>query len=310
LLPVFGAGLVEDFTRRVGAGMRWFFAVVSAALGWWLLDAGLFRLDIQFVDNWLLGYPWLAFALTLLAVAGVSHAANIMDGCNGLSGFICSLALALIGVVALLVDDQLVAKAAFVTVGAVGGFMLWNFPHGRIFLGDAGAYTLGFVVAELSVLLVARNPGVSAWFPLLLMLYPVWETLFSMLRRARNGMAHITRPDALHLHHLILRRVVRFAEGRHRQAHGKVMRNSAAAAYAGFLAVLCAVPALLFWNNAPALMLSCALFVGLYVRLYGAIVRFRVPRLLLVSAGRGSARREDAVDMLDPDGGDSSWSPK
>jgi UDP-N-acetylmuramyl pentapeptide phosphotransferase/UDP-N-acetylglucosamine-1-phosphate transferase len=60
--------------------------------------------------------------------------------------------------------------------------LIWNYPRGKIFLGDGGAYLLGFWLAELSVLLVVRHPEVSPWFPMLLLVYPIFETLFSMYR--------------------------------------------------------------------------------------------------------------------------------
>ena len=81
------------------------------------------------------------------------------------------------------------------------GFFVWNFPAGLIFLGDGGAYFLGFYVAELAILLLHRNPAVSPMFPLLLCIYPVFETLFSIYRRtlpARHAAEHARRhPPAL-----------------------------------------------------------------------------------------------------------------
>ena len=79
--------------------------------------------------------------------------------------------------------DDTVATLALIGVGAVLGFFFWNFPGGLIFLGDGGAYFLGFYVAELGILLLARNPSVSPMCPLLICIYPVFETLFSMYRR-------------------------------------------------------------------------------------------------------------------------------
>jgi UDP-N-acetylmuramyl pentapeptide phosphotransferase/UDP-N-acetylglucosamine-1-phosphate transferase len=85
--------------------------------------------------------------------------------------------------VAFQVGDTADRALALAGIGAVLGFFLWNFPAGLIFLGDGGAYFLGFYVAEVSILLLVRNPEVSPLFPLLVCIYPVFETLFSIYRR-------------------------------------------------------------------------------------------------------------------------------
>ncbi|MGH8522317.1 MAG: hypothetical protein ACREU9_13060 [Gammaproteobacteria bacterium] len=63
------------------------------------------------------------------------------------------------------------------------GFLLRNYPRGKVFLGDAGAYFIGFMYAQLSIQLVARNAGISPWFVVALAAYPIVETLFSIYRR-------------------------------------------------------------------------------------------------------------------------------
>lgn len=280
LLPAFAIGLLEDLTRRAGVLLRLVVTMISGALGWWLLQASLNRVELPFVDAWLAATPLAALALTLVASAGVAHATNIIDGCNGLAGMVCLMVLATLGFVAAQVGDAFVMQSAFLAVGAVLGFLLWNFPFGRIFLGDAGAYTLGFLIAELSILLVVRNPGVSAWFPMLLMAYPVWETLFSMARRAGYGLHHMGKPDSLHLHQLIHRRLVR-RFGPRRDHMSVVLRNSITSLYLWILTALCCVPALVWWDDTPVLMLFCALFIVSYGALYRALVRFRAPRALV-----------------------------
>lgn len=283
LLPAFGIGLVEDVTRRAGVLARLIFTMVAAAMGWWLLGAGLHRLDLPVVDGWLASSSAFAFVLTLVAAAGLAHAVNIVDGCNGLSSFVSAVVLASLGVVAMMVGDDLVARIAFIAVAALAGFFFWNFPFGRIFLGDAGAYMVGFLIAEVSMLLVVRNPEVSAWFPMLLMVYPVWETLFSMGRRARYGLRQMGLPDALHLHQLILRRLVRLFPGSLDPNH-RILRNSIASTYLWLLAVLCAVPAVFFHKNAEVLMVSCVLFVAVYLWLYRSLVTFKAPSFMRLTS--------------------------
>lgn len=87
----------------------------------------------------------------------------------------------------------------------VMGFFLINFPFGKLFLGDAGAYFAGYFVAIMAVMLPARNPEVSPWVSLLILGYPVTETIVSIVRRMLSHDAHPGEPDSAHLHHIIHR---------------------------------------------------------------------------------------------------------
>ena len=283
LLPAFGIGLIEDITRRAGVGVRLVFTMISAALGWWLLDGQLARLDIPYVDSFLGAYSLAAFVLTLIAAAGIAHAVNIIDGYNGLSGFFVTVVFLSLAWVANSVGDTFVCRVAVVSAASTIGFLCWNFPNGRIFMGDAGAYLLGFIIALLSIMLVVRHPDVSPWFPMLLVMHPVWETLFSMYRRSRYGLSEMGRPDALHLHSLIFRRVVKHY-GVSRTCQYRVRRNATTSVYLWMAAILCAIPAVIFWDESGLLMMFCAVFAFSYCVIYRKLVHFRAPRMLVMSA--------------------------
>jgi hypothetical protein len=90
----------------------------------------------------------------------------------------------------------------------VFGFFVFNWPKGAIFLGDAGAYLIGFWVVELGILLAMRNPQISPMAPVVAGLLPLIETLFSMYRRKVVRGLPINQPDALHLHTLVYRRLL------------------------------------------------------------------------------------------------------
>ncbi|MGH7337984.1 MAG: MraY family glycosyltransferase, partial [Myxococcota bacterium] len=223
--PGFAWGLIEDVSKRGAVLARLAVTALSAALGFVLLDARITQLDVPGLDG-LLMFHVFSFAFTVFAVTGVAHSINVIDGLNGLSGFVSLLGAIGLAIVAALTDDQVVFSAASVLAASVLGFLVVNFPRGRIFLGDGGAYLVGLLLALLSVLLVHRNSEVSPWFPLVLLAYPIWETLFSMYRRRTRG--HSTgRADALHLHSLVYHRLVRW-HGHAGSAADYVTRNSIA----------------------------------------------------------------------------------
>lgn len=287
-LPTFLVGLAEDLTQKTGVSARLVVTMLSAAIAWVFLDGQIRRLDMPLIDDLLLQFGLFSFVLTAVAVAGVAHAVNIIDGCNGLCGFFAVFAFSAIAAVAALNNDGPLTQVSIIAALSMVGFLFWNYPMGRLFLGDAGAYFVGFLIAEFSILLVTRNPGVSPWCALLIVIYPVWETLFTMYRRAvGGGLAQMGRADTLHLHHLVYRRLVKSSacNGSHRS---QVLRNAMTTPYLLVLVLLSIGPAVVF-STQPALLVGfCLLFAVSYLLFYRMIVRLGVPRWLVA---RGLANR-------------------
>ena len=182
-LPPLLAGLAEDLTKRVGIRTRLLATATGGALAFFLLGAQLSSVNLPGLD-WLMGFTGFSLLFTMVAVAGVANAVNIIDGFNGLAAAVVAISLLSLAYVGWQVGDSLIVSVALGGVGALLGFLLWNWPRGLIFLGDGGAYFIGYLVAVLSFLLVARHRGVvTPWYPFLLFIYPVFETLFSIWRR-------------------------------------------------------------------------------------------------------------------------------
>lgn len=274
--PVFVAGVVEDFTHKGGIAVRLVCALISAALAGCLLGAWIGRVDLAWADALLRILP-VSVVFTCLLVAGITNAFNIIDGFNGLAGGVAALILLGIAYVAFKVGDIPIMAAALTAVGAIAGFMILNYPRGLIYLGDGGAYLIGFWVGVLLVLMVGRNPEVSAWFPVLLCAYPVCELLFSIYRRVIWRRSHPARPDLAHLHHMIYKRLVRWLIGTRVTGH-RVQRNSLTAPYLWLLSSVGVAPAVSLWRSDAALQIGAALFALAYIYAYARIVKFRAPR--------------------------------
>jgi UDP-N-acetylmuramyl pentapeptide phosphotransferase/UDP-N-acetylglucosamine-1-phosphate transferase len=277
--PAFLGGLAEDITKRVSPARRLAFTALSAALAFWLLDAALARTAIPGLDT-LVSYSAGSLVVTVFVVAGVANAVNIIDGFNGLASMCTVMMLVSMAYVAFQVGDPLLGWLALAGVGAVLGFFVFNFPAGLVFLGDGGAYFLGFYVAELAILLLHRNPGVSPMFPLLLCIYPVFETLFSIYRRKWLRGRPVGMPDGAHLHSLIYRRIMRWAAGE-RTARELTRRNSMTSPYLWMLCSMSVVPAVLWYDSTAMQAAFIVLFAMTYVVLYWRIVRFKAPRWLV-----------------------------
>jgi UDP-N-acetylmuramyl pentapeptide phosphotransferase/UDP-N-acetylglucosamine-1-phosphate transferase len=269
-------GIAEDITKKIGVLPRLLATGVSAYIAGILLNAWITKIGVSGIDD-LLTIQWVYILFTCFAVAGLANAYNIIDGFNGLASMIAIIALLAISYVAFQVGDTMIIKLALTMVGAIAGFFIWNYPRGLIFLGDGGAYLIGFWVATLSVLIVARNPQVSAWFALLVNAYPIFETLFTIWRRMIHQGKNPGLPDGAHFHSLIYRRIVKWAYGPTPLPHQVYLSNSRTAPYLWVISSISIIPAVLWWKRPFVLMLSCIIFIAIYVVLYRSVVRFKKP---------------------------------
>jgi UDP-N-acetylmuramyl pentapeptide phosphotransferase/UDP-N-acetylglucosamine-1-phosphate transferase len=287
LVPAFAGGLVEDLTKRVSPLSRLVASFVSAGLAYTLLGAAVTRIDVVGIDALLL-VPAVSFVFTCFAVGGVAHAINIIDGLNGLASGVCLIALLALGYVAFQVDDMELVLMAGLGTGALLGFRVWNYPSGRIFCGDGGAYFLGAYVAIVSALVVQRHSEVSPWFPLLLVLYPVWETLFSAYRRRVLRGRPASTADKLHMHTLFYKRVKQPSQG----GEARARRNSDASVSMTLFAGGSALPAVLWWQDGAYLLAAALAYIVIYLAIYRRLVRFgRRTRTRFGMVGTGYAAR-------------------
>jgi UDP-N-acetylmuramyl pentapeptide phosphotransferase/UDP-N-acetylglucosamine-1-phosphate transferase len=287
-LPAFVAGIVEDITKTVSVKVRLSATISSALIASALLGATVNELDIWGVDTLLQLTPF-AIIITALVVAGGVNAINIIDGFNGLSASVIVIMCAALGAVAWQAGDTFVALLSALCIGSAAGFLLMNYPSGKLFLGDGGAYFLGFWVSEIAVLLLVRNPSVNAWQVLAICAYPVIEVIFSIYRRKVVRNVNAGAPDALHMHTLLYRRVApRFRSLLLRRPWG---RNASVAFMIAPWIALMAAMSVLYGDTVVAGALLVALQAVLYVLLYKRIVRGRWGRATPRNAPVASRRK-------------------
>jgi len=279
--PVFVMGLMEDLTKKIGVKLRLMAAFLSGAIAFYYFGAKITFLDVPLIDM-ILSHYWIAILFTAFAIAGVSNAYNIIDGFNGLASMVGVIILLAISLIAFQVGDTLVFRLCLVMIVSILGFFVWNFPKGLIFLGDGGAYMIGFWVATLSVLIVARNPSVSPWFALLANAYPITETLFTIWRRSIHQGKNPGLPDAAHFHSLIYRKLTRWTTPYDTKVHQKISKNAKTSPYLWIISSLGVIPALMFWDSTPLLMISSALYIIFYIWCYKQVVSFKKSKLFII----------------------------
>jgi UDP-N-acetylmuramyl pentapeptide phosphotransferase/UDP-N-acetylglucosamine-1-phosphate transferase len=274
-IPALACGLLEDVTKKVGVLPRLLATMVSSVLAWLLTGIALNRLDVDGLD-WLLTVTPIAVIFTAIAVSGVANAINIIDGFHGLASGTTIIALLALGAIATRVGDPELARVCFIVSAAVVGFWLVNYPWGKIFLGDGGAYFVGFALAWLAVLLPMRNPGVSAWASMLVCAYPVIEVIYSMARRY-IGRQSPGAPDSRHLHSLIKTNLIR----KKLPAVNRGVQNAFVSPIIWAFTVLPAMGAVAMFNRSDLLVTAvagCALVYHLAYR-YLALTGVETPAL-------------------------------
>lgn len=159
-----------------------------------------------------IGIPrWISFPLTLFVIVGVTNAINLSDGLDGLAGGISMMMFICLGFMAYQNDMNPSALLAVAVIGAIFGFLRFNTHPAVIFMGDAGSQLLGFIAVTLALYISQTSEPISRTFPLLLLGFPILDTLTVMMERIRKGVSPF-KADKNHFHHKLLRLGLRHSE--------------------------------------------------------------------------------------------------
>ena len=273
-LPVFIAGIAEDCTGKIGPTLRMIAALLSITIAFFYLDIGIRSLNFAWPDYLLSNFNFLSLLFTLLVVGGLINAINIIDGYNGLMAGYSILALLAIAYVSHILGDGLVFQLSLTLTASLAGFFVFNFPLGKIFMGDGGAYFVGLMMAVIGLMLGIRNDEVSHWFVLLLFIYPLYETAFSIYRKAIVRGTSVSQPDGYHLHMLIYKRVVKCKKFK----NNTVVCNSLTSPFLWVLSLFSIIPAVIWFNNQTMLIVWAFVFMLIYTIIYRRIMHFKFKR--------------------------------
>jgi len=197
---VFLVGLVDDL-RGLPARCKF---VAELFVTFALCLAGVRISDIALTDEWVLLLGGWGYLLTLLWVVGITNAVNLSDGLDGLAAGVGAIACGTIAIFAIHSGEVVMAVFMLALLGSLSGFLVFNFNPAKVFMGDCGSLFLGFTIAVSSVLCVAKSAAlVGLALPALALGIPIFDTLFSMLRRFLERRS-LFAPDRSHFHHRLL----------------------------------------------------------------------------------------------------------
>ncbi len=200
-LAMFGLGLWDNL-RGLGAKKK-LAGQVLIALTVYFLGLGIQVVKIPFVGGGPIQLHGWGAAVTVLWLVGMTNLINLIDGADGLAGGICLLLMVLLAYVGHQAGHfELLASGM---AGALLGFLWFNFPPARIYLGDGGAYLLGFQIGLFSLVNSHKGEVFAALAaPMLALALPILDTSLAIARRGLWGLP-IFRPDRRHLHHHLQR---------------------------------------------------------------------------------------------------------
>lgn len=250
-IPAFIAGFLEDYSGKVSPEQRLAIMFLSPVMAIVMLPGSILTQWFFTPAAGILGI--IASAVLMVALV---NGVNFTDGQNGLASATVLVSLLSLMLIGIHLNDKSVVYVTAILCASIVAFLIYNFPAGKIFLGDGGAYLLGFMLAAIAIIVVQRHrTEVSPFLIITLTVYPLWEVAFSTFRKLFYDHISPFSSDDYHMHQLLFRN----------RADGK-----------GYLPMLLILPpqiivsslAILFYNNTLALILLTAAYVITYISVY------------------------------------------
>ena len=198
---IFFVGFIEDLIKDIKPKNRLLALFFITFL--WLINYGqlIESTNIDFVDN-IIKFKIFAIILTMVCIISTLNATNMMDGANGLLTIFAIFVNIILLVYASHSNDLFLINFLLILIGSLFGFLVFNWPKGNIFLGDGGSYFLGAILSTILIYMSNELNNFNMLNALVLMIYPVWELVFTVFRRVYFS-SNVTQPDNLHLHTIL-----------------------------------------------------------------------------------------------------------
>ncbi|MGC9351573.1 MAG: glycosyltransferase family 4 protein [Sulfurovum sp.] len=198
LLAVFMVFIVGILDDHRDTSPRTKFAVLAIATVIVYLD-GIYIDAVGIYFGMPVSLGWLALPFTLFAVMGFTNALNLIDGLDGLAGSLTIVILSAFFYIGSLHNDLFMMVFSGAFIAALLAFLIYNWNPAKIFMGDSGSLTLGFLISVLAIRSLAYIPAVAVLF---IAAVPLLDTFVVMIRRKNNGKSMFSA-DKCHMHHLL-----------------------------------------------------------------------------------------------------------
>lgn len=196
---MFFTGLVDDLID-IKPPVKLFFELVAAVV---LIYFGVMVDVIRLPFGIKIDFGIVSFLFTIIWVAGITNAVNLIDGLDGLAGGMSVIILIVTGCLALIERRPDIISLALILAGSTLGFLVYNSHPASIFMGDCGSLFLGFMISAISLMGFKSSTILTLALPILLLMLPIIDTLSAIVRRTLKGMK-FSQADKSHLHHLLM----------------------------------------------------------------------------------------------------------
>jgi|SRR6185437_1032763 len=267
---IFFIGLAEDIYKNLPASSRLLFLAIGVLIGCYIFHSIpiISNLGLEWF-NYLLKLPKIGYIfglfITLICVIGLTNAYNIIDGYHGLCAITALVNLAGLTFIAYIVHDYDALFIISILSASILGFIIFNYPYGKIFLGDGGAYLVGFIIVVISINLTQKY-NISPFVVILMAIYPITEVVFSIYRKKFLRKTPATKPDGLHLHMLIYKRCT---------IAGSNNRNAKVMPVMLYFILPPSALSVIFYQNSYICIIFIILFVIFYIICYFKIIKFK-----------------------------------
>ena len=263
---LFVVGLLEDLGFGMSPRKRLLAAIASSIAMMFLFGTWLPRADVPGL-NILLTHWSVGGFLTVLLTVGIANGFNMIDGVNGLASMTAIITAFALSLIASQSGYLEMAQITVMLAACILGFLFMNYPFGLIFLGDAGAYTLGFVLSWFGILILVNVPEVSPWAILLTMFWPVADMLLAIYRRACRSTDTMA-PDRLHVHQMVMRALEICFLGRKNRSIANPLSTFVLFPFV----VTPPIVGVIFWNQSILAFLSVVIFGLLFFSSYASAI--------------------------------------
>lgn len=270
---LFAVGLAEDLGFNIAPKARLAACLIASLAVIVLLDTWLPRIGIPSFDpimaSWAIGVP-----ITLVITAAVANGFNLIDGVNGLAALTAIAAAGALATISHQAGYLAMTDICLLLAAGILGFLVLNYPFGLIFLGDAGAYTLGFILSWFGISILLQATNASPWAILLTVFWPLADTLLAIYRRLASSTDTFA-PDRLHVHQMVMRSLEIYFLGRHQRHISNPLTTLILAPFV----VAPPLSAIFLWDQNRYAFFAVITFVALFFSSYriAIIVLKRLP---------------------------------